>query len=96
VVWVHGPYTAKTLHIVAGRRLSLQRHVEKTETIFVHRGSPTIRIGNESTVFGPGDTIHIPAGTIHRFSAPDGDVELFEVATPQITDVVRLEDDFGR
>lgn len=94
---MHGPYTAKTLHISAGKRLSLQRHIEKTETIFVHRGTPTIRIGNTSTIHHPGETVHIPAGTVHRFAAsPEADVELFEVATPQITDIVRLDDDFGR
>jgi mannose-6-phosphate isomerase-like protein (cupin superfamily) len=97
VIWVHGPYTAKTLVISAGKRLSLQRHEEKTETVFVHRGRPVIRIGNASTVYEPGQTVHIPAGTVHRFEAPpEADVELFEVSTPEIGDVVRLDDDFGR
>jgi len=97
VIWVHGPYTAKTLHIGAGKRLSLQKHVEKTETIFVHKGTPLIRVGNETKTYYPGDTVHVPAGTVHRFAASDdADVELFEVATPHITDIIRLEDDFGR
>jgi len=97
VIWVHGPYTAKTLHISAGKRLSLQKHVEKTETIFVHRGTALIRIGNVTATYQAGQTVHVPAGTVHRFAATeDADVELFEVATPHITDIIRLEDDFGR
>ena len=44
---------------------------------------------------GPGESRHITPGTVHRFRAVT-DVTMFEVSTPELDDVVRLEDDFGR
>jgi mannose-6-phosphate isomerase len=44
----------------------------------------------------PGEHEHVPAGTVHRFEAATARVELVEVSTPEIDDVVRLDDDFGR
>jgi D-lyxose ketol-isomerase len=44
----------------------------------------------------PGDSIHVPPTTVHRMSAFDGDVVLVEVSTPEVDDVVRLEDDYNR
>ena len=45
---------------------------------------------------GPGESYHIEPGTVHRFGAAEEDVELIEVSTPELEDVVRLEDDYGR
>lgn len=96
-VWYHDAYTVKVIHVNAGHRLSLQLHERKIETMFVHVGHPTIRLGGETLRYGPGDIIHVEAETIHRISAPDDeDVAIFEVSTPHSEDIVRLEDDYGR
>jgi mannose-6-phosphate isomerase len=92
----HGPYVMKRLVVREGQRLSLQFHVHKTETLFVFRGHPEVIVGEESRSLGPGDTLHIPAGTVHRIIASRDEVEVIEARTPELDDVVRIEDDYGR
>ncbi len=95
--WVVGPYVLKQLHVRAGQRLSLQYHLRKTETLVVHHGRARVTVGDETHDYRPGEVIHIPAGVTHRIAAHvGGDTDLFEVSTPELWDVVRLEDDFGR
>jgi len=94
-------YVGKILRIRAGRRLSLQYHIRKEETILVVEGTLTAEKDGKTLTLTPGETLHIPARTIHRLGAPAGLLDkwgavLFEVSTPEITDVVRLEDDYGR
>jgi len=93
-------YVGKRLVISAGERLSLQYHEEKHETILVVSGVLRLvhgwEVGElETTELGAGEVFDIPPGLIHRFEAPE-DVELMEVSTPQLDDVVRLSDDYGR
>jgi quercetin dioxygenase-like cupin family protein len=93
-------YVGKILVIDAGQRLSLQRHVVKDESIMVSAGRLRLTLeDDEGTVcveeLGPGDHRHIATGRIHRFEAIEPCV-LIEVSTPELDDVVRLEDDFGR
>jgi mannose-6-phosphate isomerase len=93
-------YVGKVLVIEAGKKLSLQRHVVKDESIFVMSGRLRLHLEDDAgTVrqieLGPGDYRHVPTGKIHRFEAIDR-CELLEVSTPELDDVVRLEDDFGR
>jgi mannose-6-phosphate isomerase-like protein (cupin superfamily) len=93
-------YCGKILVIEAGRRLSLQRHERKDESIYVMSGRLILYLEDDSgtvaaTELGPGDGAHVPIGRIHRYEAIDR-VELLEVSTPEIDDVIRLEDDFGR
>ncbi|MBI4371804.1 MAG: cupin domain-containing protein [Elusimicrobia bacterium] len=89
-------YAGKLLVIEKGRRLSLQLHRRKHETIYVLRGRLAIRLGTRRVVAGPGRAFAIPPGTVHRFEAPRGRVTLVEVSTPELDDVVRLQDDYGR
>tara|TARA_R100001377_G_scaffold22542_1_gene12090 strand:+ start:221 stop:583 length:363 start_codon:yes stop_codon:yes gene_type:complete len=98
-------YLGKILYIEKGKRLSRQYHVQKDETIYVLEGTLFLEIGNpgsdeynsRSTLLCKGDRYRIKPGTIHRFSAPDNmSVTLIEVSTPEIDDVVRLEDDYSR
>jgi quercetin dioxygenase-like cupin family protein len=89
-------YVGKILFIKKGHRLSLQRHHFKHETIYTQKGSWLLIIGNQKRRMRPGDTRVIPPGSIHRFCAPYGDAFLLEVSTPQVNDVIRLEDDYGR
>ncbi len=92
-------YAGKVLFISAGSQLSLQYHEKKDEAFFVQAGSLELVLGRgkEQTVvsMGPGDSRHITPGTVHRFRAVT-DTLLFEVSTPELEDVVRIEDDYGR
>lgn len=93
-------YLGKLLHIEPGEALSLQLHRLKDETFFVTRGEIELQVEEEgSFVFHPlrvGESYHVRAGTRHRMVASAEGCELFEVSTPEIDDVVRLEDRYGR
>jgi len=93
-------YCGKVITIETGRRLSLQYHEEKDEAILVVRGRLRLLLENEHgqdevSELGPGDSAHVAVGRRHRYEAIER-VELVEVSTPELGDVVRIEDDFGR
>lgn len=93
-------YAGKILHIKSGHRLSLQYHQKKEETIRVLAGDLILDIGvgpgSTTQVLSPGDIFHVSPGMVHRFGAGEKDVDLIEVSTPELDDVVRLEDDYDR
>ena len=94
-------YVGKILFIAAGRRLSLQKHLVKDESFLVLRGRLRLHLeGPDGVVrvtdLGPGAHRRVGVGRIHRYEAVDEDVELVEVSTTELDDVVRIEDDFGR
>jgi len=94
-------YAGKIIHINAGKRLSLQYHEQKHESVLVVSGTLLLNLGQGDdarvVVLGEGQSADIPVGQVHRFEAPaDGDVEIIEVSTPHLADVVRLEDDYNR
>ena len=96
---INEKYLGKILHISRNRRLSKQYHNQKDETVYVLAGVLIMEIGEESEVIylKQGESYRIKPKTIHRFCAPaDSYVELIEVSTPEIDDVVRLQDDYGR
>ena len=92
-------YVGKLLHVQAGKKLSLQYHVVKDETIHVQRGELLLVIDEGGELVErrmlPGETRHIPPGTRHRMIAIT-DCDILEVSTPELDDVVRLDDDYGR
>lgn len=93
-------YVGKVLVIEAGKRLSLQYHEVKDESIFVVSGRLRLHLENDEGVvatqdLGPGEHRRIATGRQHRFEALER-TELMEVSTPELDDVVRVEDDFGR
>ena len=95
-------YVGKILTVRAGHALSLQYHVRKDETMRVLEGRCELHLGRapgsrdlEVAVLGPGDVRHIGPGILHRLIALT-DVRIFEVSTPEVDDVVRLEDRYGR
>ena len=93
-------YCGKVIRISAGKRLSLQRHERKEESLIVMRGTLRLHLEDDDGIvrvleLGPGESAHVDTHRIHRFEAAT-DVELVEVSTPEIDDVERLEDDFGR
>lgn len=89
-------YAGKVIHINKGHKLSLQYHKKKEETVHVIKGTLQLVYDNEMFVLKPGESKHIPTGVVHRMMAPYDDVELIEVSTPELDDVVRLQDDYGR
>jgi mannose-6-phosphate isomerase-like protein (cupin superfamily) len=101
-IWAHtSHYVGKILHINSGKRLSLQFHEKKEETIKVLSGILTIVHGAgvdtlQTSHMTAGEVFHVKPGLIHRFCADSGDVVLVEVSTTEIDDVIRLEDDFLR
>jgi mannose-6-phosphate isomerase-like protein (cupin superfamily) len=100
-IWAEtADYVGKIISIAAGQRLSLQLHEEKDESILVVRGRLRLHTGDDaasvtSRILEEGESAHIPPGLVHRFEAVD-DTDLIEVSTPQLMDVIRLEDDYGR
>lgn len=89
-------YAGKILFIRKGHRLSKQLHRFKHETIYTDRGTWVLEIRGRKKRMKPGSCAVIKPGTVHRFAAPNQNVRLLEVSTPQLHDVVRLEDDYGR
>ncbi|MDQ7087028.1 MAG: phosphomannose isomerase type II C-terminal cupin domain [Acidobacteriota bacterium] len=85
----------KRLVIHQGHRLSLQYHEKKEEAWLLVRGRARVRYGEAEGEIAAGRVVYLPAGTVHRIEAIE-EVELLEVSTPELDDVVRLEDDFGR
>ena len=92
-------YAGKVLFIKAGSQLSLQYHQKKDETFLVQSGRLELVLGRDGeqrvVALRANDAWHVEPGTVHRFRAVT-DCLLFEVSTPEIEDVVRLEDDYGR
>ena len=97
---INDHYMVKKLTMWKGHRCSLQYHNQKKETIYVLSGQLKIYSGpseNELTVkiYGPNDTITLLPGTIHRMEGVEDCVYL-EASTPQMEDVVRIQDDYNR
>jgi mannose-6-phosphate isomerase-like protein (cupin superfamily) len=95
-------YVGKVLHVRKGESLSLQYHRVKEETIRVQSGRLLLEVGPAGEPgelmrleLGPGDVYHIRPGTLHRMTGIE-DTDVFEVSTPELDDVVRLEDRYGR
>jgi mannose-6-phosphate isomerase-like protein (cupin superfamily) len=100
IVWAETPkYVGKILHIAAGQRLSRQYHVKKDETFLVESGEMDLEVGQGEGLkvlrMKARDAFHCPPNTVHRMVAVT-DVEVIEVSTPELDDVVRLEDAYGR
>ena len=94
-------YCGKLLFIKAGESMSLQFHREKDESWLIHSGRAEVEMAEPGKklpaleVVGPGSAFRIQPGTVHRVKAVE-DTTIFEVSTPQVDDVVRLEDRYGR
>ena len=102
LIWAHTErYVGKILHIKAGQALSLQFHEKKDETIFVLKGKLCFEHGAagdtplQTTILDEGETFHIQPHYRHRMIG-ETDCDILEVSTPELDDVVRLEDRYGR
>jgi mannose-6-phosphate isomerase-like protein (cupin superfamily) len=92
-------YVGKILHIKAGHALSLQYHRVKDETVSLFSGKLKFVIGEgaqqREIVLEPGQSIHVTPGMRHRMVAVT-DCDVLEASTPELDDVVRLDDRYGR
>jgi mannose-6-phosphate isomerase len=101
LIWAHTDrYVGKVLVIETGKRLSLQKHLVKDETILVREGRLRLFLeGDDGVVreeeLGPGEHRRVATGRVHRYEAIER-CEIIEVSTTELDDVVRIEDDFGR
>lgn len=94
-------YAGKILHVNRGEALSLQHHRKKEETQYVLSGRLRVELGEpgdgplKTFEMGPGECLHLAPGTRHRLTAIE-DTDVLEVSTPELDDVVRHEDRYGR
>jgi mannose-6-phosphate isomerase len=94
-------YAGKILFVKAGESLSLQFHKVKDEAWYVLSGRAELELGGpgervlNTEVIAGGAAFHFPPGTVHRLTAVE-DTTIIEVSTPELDDVVRLEDRYGR
>jgi len=92
-------YVGKNLHINAGHALSLQYHERKDETVYLYSGKLLYEIEVDGQLtkieMMPGDSIRVTPKTVHRMTAIE-DCDVLEASTPELDDVVRLKDIYGR
>ncbi len=101
LLFAHTPkYAGKVIFVKKGHRLSLQYHEKKDETLYIYEGKALLDIEESdgrlvSKVVQPGECIPVPPFTKHRLKAIE-DTTFLEASTPELEDVVRVEDDYGR
>ncbi|MEO8030531.1 MAG: cupin [Gemmatimonadota bacterium] len=100
LIWAKSErYVGKILHVKAGQVLSLQYHNKKDETMHVLSGELILRTrpGTEliARSFKAGESVHIPPTLVHQIEAVV-DSDVLEASTPELDDLVRLEDRYGR
>ena len=99
-IWAHTDrYVGKILHIKAGHALSVQYHERKDETVHLLSGELIYWVQQDGEMkdmkLRQGESFRITPGTIHYMEAVT-DVDVLEASTPELDDVVRLEDRYGR
>jgi quercetin dioxygenase-like cupin family protein len=100
-IWARSDrYVGKILHINAGQELSVQYHNKKDETIHLLSGEIVYRVQGKGEILDNvqlriGESFRITPGTIHQMVALT-DCDVLEVSTPELDDVVRLSDKYGR
>ena len=100
IIWAHTDrYVGKVLHINAGHALSVQYHERKDETVYLLSGEMKywVKLGDEleDVRLSEGDAFRITPGTVHYMEAIT-DCDILEASTPELDDVVRLQDRYGR
>jgi len=100
IIWAENEkYVGKFMYIKPHSRMSLQYHIVKEETIYVQEG--TLRVWHsekeeDHTDLLPGSVYHVEPRKIHRFGATKKAVNLIEISTSELDDVVRIKDDYKR
>ena len=89
-------YAVKILHVAPQQSLSLQLHTIKRESMYVLKGDGTIQLGTTARALGLGQIVTIEPGTKHRLLAGPRGIEVLEVSTPELDDLIRITDAYGR
>lgn len=100
IIWAHTErYVGKILHVKAGHALSVQYHNRKDETVYLLSGELVYWVQEDGKMrdmqLRRGDAFHITPGTVHSMEAVT-DCDILEASTPDLDDVVRLTDRYGR
>ena len=101
LIWAETPhYVGKILHIERSGQLSYQYHQRKIETVYVLTGIVELEVATadaprQTLRLRAGESFHVPPGLRHRMTAIET-CDLLEASTPELDDVVRLEDRYGR
>lgn len=101
LIWAETPqYVGKILHIERAGQLSYQYHERKVETVYLLAGILDLEVatdgGPRQTLrLRPGESFHLPPGLRHRMTAVET-CDVLEASTPELEDVIRLEDRYGR
>ena len=88
-------YAGKILEVTKGQALSLQKHEKKQETMYLQSGRLRYHLNGTDHEMTPGDALTVRPGDVHRVEALEDSV-ILEVSTPELDDVIRLEDRYGR
>ncbi|MBI3961571.1 MAG: cupin domain-containing protein [Deinococcus sp.] len=88
-------YAGKVVELRAGHRASLHLHRLKHETLYLLAGRVNVTCGDEQFLLAPGQAVTVPPQTVHRLQALEDSVVL-EASSPELDDVVRLQDDYAR
>jgi mannose-6-phosphate isomerase len=89
----------KQVTVRPNEALSRQVHIQKDEIYLVIEGQGRLELGPEAEIIhelGIGDVVRVPPGVIHRLLAGDEGVVIIEASTPELTDIIRLDDRYGR
>lgn len=93
-------FKVKRIEVLAGKRLSYQKHARRAEHWFVVKGTAKVTLDGEEIICKAGEAIDIPIGAAHRVENPSEELMVFiEVQQGDYLgedDIVRLQDDFGR
>ena len=100
LIWARADrYVGKILHINAGHELSVQYHERKDETVHLLSGEIIYRVQSGEVLqdvhLKLGESFRITPGTVHQMIAVT-DCDVLEVSTPELDDVIRLSDKYGR
>ncbi len=101
ILFAHTPlYAGKIIFIRQGHRFSLQYHKKKDESFYIYQGKALLEMDGqdgkpEESIVQAGDCFRVQPMTKHRLKAIE-DTTLLEASTPELEDVVRLQDDYGR
>jgi len=93
-------YKVKRIEVFPGKRLSYQKHAQRSEHWMVVQGMARVTLDGREIALSPGDAVDIPVGAAHRVENPGSEMLVFiEIQRGSYfgeDDIVRLEDDFGR
>jgi glycosyltransferase involved in cell wall biosynthesis/mannose-6-phosphate isomerase-like protein (cupin superfamily) len=95
-----GGYKVKRIKVLPGKRLSYQKHSQRSEHWMVVEGAGKVTLDGREVVVQAGDTVDVPVGAAHRIENPGGEnlvfIEIQRGSYLGEDDIVRLQDDFGR